>query len=688
MLSSKITKFCFVCFFLFFNLFSNFIIANIKEEIVVISKKIESINDWSENSSFFSLSSEELNRIDPQHPKQIFQRVPGMWVSRGSGQEHLTGIRSPILTGPGACGAFLLLEDGIPVRPKGFCNVNGLLEIYTEGAKSIEIIKGPASARFGGNALHGVINIVSSEMSDQGRLSSSLGPNGYKNIKSSFGMKEEWKINSYLSKTNGIRRDSGLDQQKMQIKTKLHFKSLEGYANLSATNLNQETAGYIYGLDAYKDSQKVKLNSNPGAFRDANAIRFNLQLKKKDKANFFSFTPYIRKSSMEFLQHYLPGSPLENNKHSSLGIILTNVKKNEGMEFIYGGQIEFADVELLQFQRKDLTTSSPFNNAVRPQGLHYNYQVDSKVIAFFSGFKKEKLTASTSSFGDVRVEQLHYSYKNRMVSGNTKEDGSPCAFGGCFYNRPEDRQDTYKDISFRLGIEKKIDLFSLFSQISSGFRPPQINEAYRLQKKQSVSDLNSEQLIMLEGGINFQLNNINGMLSIYKGRKKDSIFRDANNFIVDDGQSNHSGLEFFGTVEFTRNLLYLALAFEEHKYNFNSVTSLGEQISKGNYIDTSPKFKGNLRWVQNFNDFLLAELEIENLSDYYTDASNNHKYEGHTLMHLRTSYILDSNLTIYFRINNLLNKKYAERADFNTFGGDRYFPGIPREAYISLEYTF
>ena len=228
---------------------------------------------------------------------------------------------------------------------------------------------------------------------------------------------------------------------------------------------------------------------------------------------------------MEFLQHYLPGSPLENNKHSSLGIILTNVKKIEGMEFIYGGQIEFADVELLQFQRKDLTTSSPFNNAVRPQGLHYNYQVDSKVIAFFSGFKKEKLTASTSSFGDVRVEQLHYSYKNRMVSGNTKEDGSPCAFGGCFYNRPEDRQDTYKDISFRLGIEKKIDLFSLFSQISSGFRPPQINEAYRLQKKQSVSDLNSEQLIMLEGGINFQLNNINGMLSIYKGRKKDSIFR-------------------------------------------------------------------------------------------------------------------------------------------------------------------
>jgi hypothetical protein len=26
--------------------------------------------------------------------------------------------------------------------------------------------------------------------------------------------------------------------------------------------------------------------------------------------------------------------------------------------------------------------------------------------------------------------------------------------------------------------------------------------------------------------------------------------------------------------------------------------------------------------------------------------------------------------------------------DFNAFGGDRYFPGLPREVYIGLEYTF
>ena len=74
------------------------------EEVVVSAKKIESVTYWVDNFSVFSLSSEDIKKLDPQHPKQIFTRIPGIWISRGSGQEHLTAIRSPVLTGPGACG--------------------------------------------------------------------------------------------------------------------------------------------------------------------------------------------------------------------------------------------------------------------------------------------------------------------------------------------------------------------------------------------------------------------------------------------------------------------------------------------------------------------------------------------------------------------------------------------------------
>ena len=115
-------------FFLSILFFSFLVASEVEEEIIVEAKKIDSISDWKEEVSSTSLNSEEISLIDAQHPKQVFNRIPGIWISRGSGQEHLTSIRSPVLTGPGACGSFLILEDGIPARPNGFCNVNGLFE--------------------------------------------------------------------------------------------------------------------------------------------------------------------------------------------------------------------------------------------------------------------------------------------------------------------------------------------------------------------------------------------------------------------------------------------------------------------------------------------------------------------------------------------------------------------------------
>ena len=101
-----------------------------------------------------------IDDVAHQHIHQLMTRVAGVWVSRGSGQEHLTAIRSPVLTGAGSCGAFLFLENGIPIRPAGFCNVNQLFEIDTEQARSIEVIRGPGNALYGSNALHGIINVL------------------------------------------------------------------------------------------------------------------------------------------------------------------------------------------------------------------------------------------------------------------------------------------------------------------------------------------------------------------------------------------------------------------------------------------------------------------------------------------------------------------------------------------------
>jgi len=659
-----------------------------EEEIIVLEKKISNLSGWSNSVSISSINSSDLNKLDAQHPKQIFRRLPGIWISRGSGQEHLTAMRSPVLTGPGACGSFLILEDGIPVRPAGFCNVNGLFETAFEISGGIEAITGPASSRYGANAMHGVINVISRPITDGNSISTNLGPNGYRNIKAKLGNQSNWSLNAFGASNDGFREFSGYDQQKLNFRSSFQLKSWVASLNMTLTNLNQETAGYITGLNSYKESNLNRKNLNPEAFRDANSQRISLNLKREYENGISLLSPFFRKNDMQFLQHFLPGTPVEENRHTSYGFLFKRFLNFEDYSLIGGIQIEVADAELVETQANALTTSSAFNNATRPQGKHYDYEVDSKVYAAFLGIDDLYISRDLLFFADLRTESIKYDYNNKMNSGNIREDGTNCGFGGCYYNRPDDRSDNYNELSVRAGIETDFDLLNYFFQASLGFRPPQINEAYRLQKKQSVSDLDSEKLTMIEMGTTFNLDNLKGSVSIYKSKKRNSIFRDSENFIIDNGKTNHKGIEL--TLDINLNEisnLTSNFTYGDHKYDFDSDTSMREKIRIGNEIDTSPKLMANLILDTSINDALSLTFELEHMDSYFTDAANLHEYEGHTLLHFRTNLNYSEKLKLYLRIDNVTDRNYAERADFNAFGGDRYFPGLPRETYVGLEYS-
>ena len=659
------------------------------QEIVILEKKLSSLNGWSDNQSITSISEKELDDLDAQHPKQIFRRSPGLWISRGSGQEHLTAIRSPVLTGPGACGSFLVLEDGLPVRPTGFCNVNGLFETFFEMASGVETITGPASARYGANAMHGVINILSKPITSENKFYTNVGPNNYKNFKIRTSNQENWSFDGHFVNNDGFRDKSGYDQQKIKIQSIFSLSSWDAALKATLTNLNQETAGYVNGLDSYKNEEFSRRNFNPDAYRDANSQRVSLRLTKEDKNTVNSITSYIRSNDMKFFQHFLPGTPLEENNHKSLGINLQRISEYSSFTFVQGLQLDFAKVELTETQKDALTTSSAFNNATRPQGKHYDYEVDSTVIAVFAGIEDYILNKNLYLFADTRAEFIEYDYSNNMISGNTREDGTKCGFGGCYYNRPSDRKDDFNEISARIGIITNYESVNYFAQISIGFRPPQINEAYRLQKKQNVTDLDSETLTMLEVGSRYDWQSLSGSLSLYQSKKKNSIFRDSQNFIVDNGKTDHKGIELsLDWLISSNNIISTNITYGDHKYDFETDTSMREKIRVGNEIDTAPKMMANLILNSNFNEDTSLAFEIEHMSSYYTDAANLHEYEGHTLYHARFTRKINDTFKTYIRVENIFDKAYAERADFNAFGGDRYFPGIPREFYIGLEYTF
>ncbi len=76
---------------------------NIEEIVVTGTKsKTQIIN---ETGNLSLISNEEINFISPDNPSNVLNRMPGVFISQGSGQEHLTSIRSPVLSGGAGAGS-------------------------------------------------------------------------------------------------------------------------------------------------------------------------------------------------------------------------------------------------------------------------------------------------------------------------------------------------------------------------------------------------------------------------------------------------------------------------------------------------------------------------------------------------------------------------------------------------------
>ena len=81
-------------------------------------------------------------------------------------------------------------------------------------------------------------------------------------------------------------------------------------------------------------------------------------------------------------------------------------------------------------------------------------------------------------------------------------------------------------------------------------------------------------------------------------------------------------------------------------------------------------------------------LEWVHQGGYFLDAANAHRYSGHDLWHLSWRQKFSGRFAAELQLNNLGNQRYAERADFSSFSGDRYFIGEPRSYYADISLSF
>jgi len=658
------------------------------DEIVVTSSRAPTPLQ-SHIGNIASVDQVAIEDADFAHIHELLTQVPGAWISRGSGQESLPAIRSPVLTGAGSCGAFLTLEDGIPSRPNGFCNINQLFELPTELATGVEVIRGPGNALYGSNSLHGTINVLLPDplAADIGYAGVEMGANDFLRVNGATRIegKSPAIIGVVIADDGGFRDDSGYRQYKAYLKKAWALGEDTLTASFSFSDLDQETAGFILGKDAYKDPALNRQNLNPEAFREADSQRASLRWIRPGQKVDFDIRPFLRRSDMTFLQHFLPGQPVEENGQVSLGVLINARLETDAAIINMGFDVEFSDSFLRETQYGP-TEGSDFLRETRPEGAHYNYDVRGQTGAAYVQSEFHTSARVTVSAG-IRGEYTHYQYDNNMLTGNTRDDGSACGFGGCLYTRPASRTDSFSDLAPKIGALFRLsDASDLYMNIARGFRAPQMTEMYRLQNGQQVSDLKSEKVDSIELGLRTGNDRWHLDGSAFAMRKKNSVYRDAEGFNVNGGRSRHNGLEVSGDVRIHEHWSFrFNGTYARHTYDFDVVAARGETFVSGRDIDTAPRLQGSAELQFERPGRFSAAIQWVSLGSYYLDAANVHAYPGHDIANLRVLFPMGDRLSVSVRLNNISDRAVADRADF-AFGNYRYFPGRGREFFLKLTY--
>jgi outer membrane receptor protein involved in Fe transport len=662
-------------------------------EVVVTATRSER-STLEVSGSLSRIDSAMLESATGRHQADALNSIPGVNIQRGSGQESLTAIRSPTLTGAGACGAFLFLENGLPIRPVGFCNVNGMFEVNYEQAGALEVLRGPGPALYGANAVHGIVNVLSPTIASlpQARLGLQTGADDFRRValagSQAFG---ESRLGVYgiATRDGGFRADSGVDEAKLNVLLERDLAAGKLRVQASGTVLNQETAGFIQGLDSYRNRAIARSNPNPEAYRDAWSTRLSANYQREPCAGCEEqWAAMLRSSWMEFSQHFLIGKPIETNEQTSAMLAYSRrFAPRDRWQLSVAADAEWAGTTLREEQFGPATEGSAVARAIRPAGLHYDYDVDA--LTFGAALQIEWRARERVTLGAaLRADSTRYRYDNRMLAGNTNDQGVPCPFGGCLYARPADRDDTFTNATPKLDARLRLTPnTTLYAAATRGFRPPEMTELYRLQRSQTVADLESESLASLELGIKHIRGPLAAQFAAYTMRKRDVILRDSSGFNVSDGRTRHAGVEY----DLRWNLapawsLALGGTFNRQTYDFSRAIDGGETITAGNEIDTAPRQLHSLAVDWRPTAAWSARAEAHYVGRYFADAANTAVYPGHTATELAVGWKPAPQWRIEARLENALDRAYADRADF-AFGNYRYFPARGRSGFLSVEYT-
>jgi outer membrane receptor protein involved in Fe transport len=627
------------------------------------------------------VTAEDIRSVMPAHPSQIMSRIAGVWVNVTGGEGHMTAIRQPITTNP----VYLYLEDGVPTRSTGFFNHNALYEIDVPQAERIEVVKGPATALYGSDAIGGSVNVVTRAPRAGSGISLEGGAWGFGRLLASAGAvrgSNGWLGELNVTRTDGWRKGTAYDRESGTVRWD---HALAGGSRISTvvtySRIDQNTAGSsAISRDDYLN--RPTANYTPISYRRIEAFRLHSSFERVGERSLLTFTPFVRWNQMDILPNWtLTFDP---------GIWVTG-HKSVGALFKYRRDVEPMRARIIAGADLDYSPGSHFEKQILPQrnGVIFQSYTDGqpvydygvKFLAASPYLQAEASPLERLRFtAGLRFDAMSYDYNNHLSVETTGR-----------YRRPASTRVDYTHLSPKLGATLEVGRgLNVFAAYAHGFRAPAEGQLFRQGRAENTVGLQPVKADNVEAGIRGAAGSVTFEASAYRLTKTDDILTltnaDGSTQTVNAGETLHRGIELalgaplFAGLRFDANW-----SVAQHTYEEWQPTAAADY--SGNGMEMAPQQIGNvaLAWQPSFLAGASATLEWQRIGRYWMDADNTHRYAGHDLVNLRLAVPVMARTSLFARISNLGDERYAESSAYTTARGEEFAPGLPRAFYLGLQ---
>ncbi len=636
------------------------------------------------------ITREDIQKMDAKTVADVLKKLPGIFYSNASGLEPHLSLRG---TRIGMSGGALVLLNGIPMNLGKFAYTD-FESIPVENVERIEVVKGPLSALYGGDAARGVINIITRK--GKKRLQG--------NVSVIRGSYDDQRYSALLyGSTNKLYYN--LNLKKREQESFRDYTSLDGYYFNGEIGywMSDESRISLFADAVHKKRLLPKRLTEAEREKDPSQSPDYSLTKNRDYITGITFKTNKEMFDVDTTIYYKTRDKLYDNY--KLAVLGTPYEEDLN-EYVYGAR------SIVTYKHDIFSKKNLFS-------FGFDYDHDYIDIKKIKAAAKNPLLPYTiidpKYTGDftrkeigVFLQDEFYLTSKLIITGGIRYDYFK------FYNDAQydftqggklnyDTTPSYDKINPRIGITYRIrPSLNLYANFSRAYRAPNIYDYYASAKYSSKYGytLKPETFTQYEGGIRLKQSSFFNLdFGIYKIIIEDMLDLAYNPNGKYVGKRNIAeatikGIEttIYGSP-FKRFNYKIYYCYTDARYTapIFSKIARGKVVNiDGNRLTKVPYNKLNIDLNTKLLSHNLCQIwwyfNIYAQSNYEMDAANTDHYPGYALLNTKLN-LKYKKLSAFVAVNNILDKDYDAYA-YRSYSKNYYYPAAGRTYAVGIKYSF